>query len=115
MDNVCSGCVHSQVCNIEDPGDKCSHRMSLRANGRELAGIIGLAMNTFTFDSKGFVEDMCTEHRTIQQSFLREVVMPYIRALSKSTYWDDRNESTVTLAKAIMERTTDEERRLPYI
>ena len=89
--------------------------MSNHASGRELAGIIAYALNTFNFDSKGFVEAMTREHRTLQQSFMREVVLPYLEALSVSNSFDDRNLASVELAKAIMERTTEDERRLPFI
>lgn len=89
--------------------------MSNQASGRELANITAYALNTFSFDSKGFVEVMTREHRTLQQSFMREVVLPYLEALSLSNSFDDRNLVSVELAKAIMERTTDDERRLPFI
>ena len=46
--------------------------MSNQASGRELASITAYALNTFSFDSKGFVEAMTREHRTLQQSFMRE-------------------------------------------
>ena len=88
--------------------------MSNQTSGRELAGIISLSVNSFSFDSKGFVEVMIREHRTLQQSFMREIILPYLEALSMSNY-DDRNEASVALAKTIMERTTEDERRLPFI
>ena len=90
----------------------CSTR---RFSGRELAGVISLSVNSFTFDSNGFVEVMIREHKTLQQSFMREVILPYIEALSLSKNYDDRNEASVALAKAIMERTTEAERCLPFI
>lgn len=79
--------------------------MSSQAPGRELANITSYALNTFNFDSKGFVEAMTREHRTLQQSFMREVVLPYLEALSLSNSFDDRNLASVELAKVILSFT----------
>ena len=84
-------------------------------NGKDLAETISSSLNSFGFDSKAFVETMLREHRTLQQSFMREIIMPYLKALSETTNYDDRNEASVNLAVAIMQRTTEDERCLPFI
>ena len=84
-------------------------------NGKDLAEIISFSLNSYGFDSKAFVETMLREHRTIQQSFMREIIVPYLKALSETTYYDVRNEASMNLAKAIMQRTTEDERCLPFI
>lgn len=84
-------------------------------NGKDLAEIICFSLNSFGFNSKAFVETMLREHRTLQQSFVREIIMPYLKALSETTYCDDRNEASVNLAVVIMQRTTEDERCLPFI
>ena len=84
-------------------------------NGKDLAEIISFSLNSFGFNSKAFVETMLREHKTLQQSFMREIIMPYLKALSETTNYDDRNEASVNLAKAIMQRTTEDERCLPFI
>ena len=91
--------------------EKCNRQ----PNGRELAGIIGFSLNTFCFDSTGFVEVMLREHRTIQQSFMREIIVPYILGLSEVKSYDERNEASVKLAKAIIARVSDDELCLPFI
>lgn len=86
-----------------------------RMEGKELADAISMAVNTSAFDTKGFVAEMKQEHKTLQQNFMREIVIPYLEALAKSTNYDERNAASVAFAKAVMERTSKEERALPYI
>jgi len=115
MNNNCNGCIHNKVCGKVNTIFECSDRMSRYASGKELAEIVSRAVNTFRFDSKGFSDVMVREHRTLQQSFMREVILPYLKAVSQLSCFDDQNERSVALAKAIMQRTTDDERCLPFI
>ena len=92
-----------------------NEKSNRQPNGRELAEIIGFSLNTFCFYSTGFVEVMLREHRTIQQSFMREIIVPYLLGLSEVKSCDERNEASVKLAKAIMARVTDDELCLPFI
>lgn len=96
---------------VGNMNEKCNRQ----PNGRELAEIVGFSLNTFRFDSSGFVEVMLREHRTIQQSFMREVIVPYLLGLSEVKSYDERNEASVRLATAIMARVTDDELCLPFI
>lgn len=67
------------------------------------------------FDSKTFCDAMSTEHRTLQQSFMREIVVPWIRRAASDDYRTDmRNEATHNLAKQL-KKVLDESDGLPMI
>lgn len=44
---------------------------------------------------------MANEHPTLQQSFMREVVMSFINEMASKEYMDMRNEASVNACKAI--------------
>ena len=68
-----------------------------------------------SFNSKTFCESMSREHRTLQQSFMREVVVPWIRCAASDDYRTDmRNEATHNLAKQL-KKILDEADGLPLI
>lgn len=57
------------------------------------------AVNSFGFDSELFCQSMGREHKTLQQNFMREVIVPYIRYAASNNYnTDGRNEETHLLA-----------------
>lgn len=65
------------------------------------------AMNSFAARSNGekIVTDMLHEHPTLQQSFMRTVVIPFIKGMAKkdgTARCDLRNETTVSLAKKML-------------
>lgn len=64
------------------------------------------AINTLSFDSAFFCETMGYEHRTLQQSFMRDIIVPFIQYAASEDYQkraDDRNEATHRLAVELNE------------
>lgn len=76
-------------------------------DGKELAKLFAEHVNSAHPDK--FVIEMLNEHRTLQQNFMKVVVL-YVRELAKlnENQYDLRNEDSVKLAKAIVERCSDE-------
>ena len=69
-----------------------------------------------SFDPEAFCQAMGHEHRTLQQSFMREIVVPFIRyAASKEYGTDDRNEDTHELAVYLTKCLDDSNYGLAYI
>lgn len=66
------------------------------------ARTISRFVNDCGFPDDEIAEYMATEHRTIQQSFMR-LCMKFIKKMSEQEYWDGRNEASVKMAKKIME------------
>jgi hypothetical protein len=48
-----------------------------------------------------FVEVLLKDHRTLQQSFVRNVIMPYLSRMAESRSFDARNQASVEFAKAV--------------
>lgn len=58
------------------------------------------------------------EHRTNQQTLMRIVLVPFIRAFAtygETHYVDLRSEASVALAKSILEHVPEEDLGLPFI
>lgn len=64
--------------------------------------------------SDGFVAAVPMFHRTLQQSFMRNLIVPLIRQFADMEYFDARNEGTVKLARTLIE-IIDSEGYLPFI
>ena len=60
-------------------------------------------LNSFTFDYKGFCEEMTREHRTLQQSFTRLCIQWLCTCASDEYRYDGRNEASHEVAKALIE------------
>ena len=60
-------------------------------------------LNSFTFDYRGFCEEMTREHRTLQQSFTRLCVHWLATCASDEYRYDGRNEASHEVAKALIE------------
>ena len=80
---------------------------------KDLANACTGAVNSFSFNGKLFAEEMLRQHKTIQQSFVRECIVPYLRALSVTENYDERNLASVELAKAVMD--VADKHSLPFI
>lgn len=85
-----------------------------KANGAELARIISDSVNSYSFDTKGFINQMMNEHRTLQQSFTR-ICMSWIYALAETPYYDERNEESVMVARQIKEALGEDGYYLPLV
>lgn len=55
-----------------------------------------------------------TWHKTLQQTYMRDFIIPIIRELSKA-YPDGRNEATVNLCKQLIDICDKEDNGLPFI
>ena len=60
-------------------------------------------LNDFGFDYEGFCEQMCREHRTLQQSFTRLCIHWLSTCASDEYRYDGRNEASHEIAKALIE------------
>lgn len=84
---------------------------------RNLARTITDAVNG-SFNFNAFCEEMSLEHRTLQQNFMRDIVVPWINYAASEDYkkycTDARNEATHELAKNLKE-VLDHSNGLPYI
>ena len=60
-------------------------------------------LNSFTFDNKGFCEEMTREHRTLQQSVTRLCIQWLCTCASDEYRYDGRNEASHEVAKALIE------------
>ena len=56
---------------------------------------------------KGIGKMMAREHPTLQQSFMREVVMDFVTEMAGKDYSDLRNEASVNACKEIMKVLED--------
>lgn len=69
-------------------------------------------------DFKALAAEMINEHRTIQQCFMREVIMPFLAAKAQDhakKRFDLRNQSTCEVSARLWEKLQAEDFYLPYI
>ena len=78
-----------------------------RLNGQELADYLSSFVNRFNPDTKVFIEVIMRVHPTLQQSVVR-LVFELMRAMSKQTFVDARNEHAVEMCKRIVEQFGDD-------
>lgn len=73
-------------------------------------------VNTFGAKESGkaFALGISTWHKTLQQTFMRDFIVPTIRELSEA-YPDGRNEATVNLCKQLIEVCDKDGNYLPFI
>lgn len=64
---------------------------------------VSTMLNSFIFDYNGFCEQMCREHRTLQQSFTRLCIHWLSTCASDNYRYDGRNEASHEIAKALIE------------
>ena len=69
--------------------------------------------NDCGFADDKIAEHMASDHPTIQQSFFRFVVK-FIKKMADKTYWDGRNEASVSTCKKIAELLGDNT-YLPFV
>ena len=81
--------------------------------GQELAKTMSGFVNSFSPDSKGFIETVMREHKTLQQSVIR-LCFDLIRAMAKQDYVDGRNAASVAACQDIV-NTCGDRMNLPFI
>lgn len=72
--------------------------------GQDVYTDLSRALNSFGFDSEGFVEQFSKEHRTLQQKFISEVVFPVIACMAEkheNGWVDARNVSAAEMCADI--------------
>ncbi|MDD3946251.1 MAG: hypothetical protein PHI19_00230 [Clostridia bacterium] len=83
-----------------------------KLNGNELAKAVALSVNSYNFDTNGFVETMSREHRTLQQSLTR-LCMAWLYNCSRDDYEvDGRNQASHDIAKFIYDKAAEEDKSL---
>jgi hypothetical protein len=58
---------------------------------------------------------MAREHPTIQQNFMRAIIMPFLKTISEKEYADLRNKATWDIAKVMMKAHDEMEERDRYL
>jgi len=71
-------------------------------------------VNDMSFEDDKLAEKMTTNHPTLQQSFFRMITL-FIKKMSTKTYWDARNETSVSLCKKLNEVLDKEDSYIPFI
>lgn len=61
-------------------------------------------VNSFDFDEKAAAKAMASDHRTVQQAYMR-LVCSFIEEMAKQPSCDDRNRASVDVAKQLYEIT----------
>lgn len=72
-------------------------------------------LNDFGFNPDKFCEEMCKEHRTLQQSFTRLCIAWLCTCASDEYRYDGRNEASHEVAKALIESQDADFIGLPFI
>jgi len=80
-----------------------------------VARVLSNYVNVASFNRKdgGVAGRMARDHPTLQQNFMRTVVVPFMKAMATSRYVDLRNEGSHNLAKKVMPLV--EEAYLPFV
>jgi hypothetical protein len=84
-----------------------------RVTIKEAVETMSNLVNSFGLETDKFTELMGREHRTLQQNFTR-LCVAWFEYLSKVEHCDLRNEASVKLGKAFIEKLQDE-MYLPHI
>lgn len=61
-------------------------------------------VNSFDFDEKAAAKEMASDHRTVQQCYMR-LVCSFIEEMANQPSCDDRNRASVEVAKQLYEIT----------
>lgn len=79
---------------------------------REIAAMVSNMLNTYgSNNSKEFIYNILTDHPALQQRFMSDIVMRFIRDMAnkKSECIDDRNRTSYEICK-ILYKTIQEEK-----
>ena len=60
-------------------------------------------LNSFSVNYDEFAKQMSYEHRTLQQNFTR-LCIAWLKQLSETEYYDDRNAGSVKFAQSIQDK-----------
>lgn len=83
-------------------------------SGRDLAKQVAYSINSFNFSNREFIDQMHSEHRTLQQNFMR-LVLEYIVSTAETRHYDDRNEASVLAARKLLKTIEENHIYLPLI
>ena len=89
-------------------------------NSQGIAGMVSSMLNSFSNkNAKEFVASILNDHPTLQQRFMSEIVIRFIRDVARkdSSCFDDRNEMTYHACCKLLETLKNEniENGLPMI
>ena len=77
-----------------------------RKTGKEVATEVSLFVNNFSPDTKGFIDAIMQDHKTIQQSVIR-LCRELIFAMAQNKNVDARNVMCVNWCQEIVEKCSD--------
>lgn len=80
----------------------------------EQAANISRMINNLGFPYKVVAKELASEHRTLQQSFMR-LCVAYIQEMATHESYDARNERSVLLAKEIVKNIPSDMLILPMV
>ena len=75
-------------------------------NINEAVNTVSDYVNSFSCDYDGFAKRMGMEHRTLQQNFTK-LCCAWLKYLSTTECYDDRNLASVKFAKSVKEQLGD--------
>lgn len=80
-------------------------QLKKRTDGKEVAEVVGRFVNIATHDAEGFVQEMTTQHPTLQQNSFRLFVacMKEWENKLETERYDLRNEQTVKMSKTMLD------------
>lgn len=73
-----------------------------RLNGKQLAEAFSDSVNNYNFDHEGFVETFTRQHRTLQQSMIKAMLMAVERCAEPDYGRDGRNEDAHVTCKRMV-------------
>jgi hypothetical protein len=79
-------------------------------DGKDVAKLMALFVNSFSIDEKAFIETFSKEHRTLQQSFTKLcwLWLKKLDELGNDGWYDDRNKASVEFAQKVVRQFKDE-------
>ncbi len=78
--------------------------------GQDVYTDLSRALNSYGFDSEGFVEQFSKEHRTLQQKFISQIVFPVIACMAEKheKNWVDARNAAAAAACADIKQALEE-------
>jgi hypothetical protein len=85
--------------------------------GKKLAEEVMRMVNSMgdTEDKKAFVLGIYQSHNTLQQGFIRELIMPLLKMMGESTWVDARNQAAHDFAKWVIDNLPEDKSYFPFI
>jgi hypothetical protein len=80
-----------------------------------LAELISEYVNRYSGDRDKLAVALASDHPTLQQNFMRTVVVPFLREMAEKPYVDLRNEGSHELAKLLVKAMDENPIGLPFV